>query len=141
LATESSPAAVYYLTYPEAVMLHVMLMRRLGETYFGVFDRTLVESALARPRHAATFEGADLIRQAATLCFGLIKNHPWLGGNKRTATILVDRFLHLNGMELRTTVNDTVELALAIEADRWDLDAITAWYRQRTFPLAPQRSQ
>jgi death on curing protein len=113
----------------------------LGETHFGVFDRTLVESALARPRHAATFEGADLIRQATTLCFGLIKNHPWLGSNKRTATILVDRFLHLNGMELRTTVNDTVELALAIEADRWDLDAITAWYRQRTFPLSPQRSQ
>jgi death-on-curing protein len=141
LATESSPAAVHYLTYPEAVTLHVMLMRRLGETYFGVFDRTLVESALARPRHAATFEGADLIRQAATLCFGLIKNHPWLGGNKRTATILVDRFLHLNGMELRTTVNDTVELALAIEADRWDFNAITAWYRQRTFPLSPQLSQ
>lgn len=141
MATESSPAEVHYLTYPEAVMLHIMLMRRLGETHFGVFDRTLVESALARPRHAATFEGADLMRQAATLCFGLIKNHPWLGGNKRTATILVDRFLHRNGLELRTTVNDTVELALAVEADRWDVDAITAWYRQRTFPLSPQRSQ
>ena len=72
---------------------------------------------------------------------GLIKNHPWLGGNKRTATILVDRFLYLNGMALHTTVNDIVELALAIEADRWDLDTITAWYRQRTFPLSPQRSQ
>jgi death-on-curing protein len=82
------------------------------------FDRNLVESALARPRHAATFESADLIRQAATLYFGLIKNHPWLGGNKRTATILVDRFLHLNGMELRTTVNEIVELALTVEADR-----------------------
>jgi len=141
LATESSPAEVHYLTYSEAVMLHIMLMRRLGETHFGVFDRNLVESALARPRHAATFEGADLIRQAATLCFGLIKDHPWLGGNKRTATILVDRFLHLNGMELRTTVNETVELALAVEADRWDVDAITAWYRQRTFPLSPQHPQ
>src|SRR5207245_8355152 len=108
----------HYITFQRLVVV-------LGETYFGVFDRTLVESALARPRHAATFEGADLIRQAATLCFGLIKNHPWLGGNKRTATILVDRFLHLNGMELRTTVNETVEMALAVEADRWDIDAIT----------------
>ena len=141
MATESSPTEVHYLTYPEAIMLHIMLMRRLGESHFGVFDRTLVESALARPRHAATFEGADLIRQAATLCFGLIKDHPWLGGNKRTATILVDRFLHLNGMELRTTVNETVELALAVEADRWDVNAITAWYRQRTFPLSPQHPQ
>src|SRR2546426_10893204 len=113
-------------------------MRLAGETRYGVFDRALIESALSRPQQAAIYEGADLIRQAATLCFGLIKNHPWLGGNKRTATILVDRFLHLNGMELRTTVNDTVELALAIEADRWDFNAITAWYRQRTFPLSPQ---
>jgi death-on-curing protein len=118
LATESSPAEVHYLTYSEAVMLHIMLRRRLGETHFGVFDRNLVESALARPHHAATFESADLIRQAVTLCFGLIKNHPWLGGNKRTATILVDHFLHLNGMELRTTVNEIVELALTVEADR-----------------------
>ena len=137
MATESDPSAVRYLTYPEAVTLHIMLMRRLGETHFGVFDRSLVESALARPRHAATLEGADIIRQAATLCFGLIKNHPWLGGNKRTATILVDRFLHLNGLDLRTTVHETVEMVLAVEADRWDIDAITAWYRQRTFPLSP----
>jgi death-on-curing protein len=137
VATESDPSAVRYLTYPEAVTLHIMLMRRLGETHFGVFDRSLVESALACPRHAATLEGADIIRQAATLCFGLIKNHPWLGGNKRMATILVDRFSHLNGLDLRTTVHETVEMVLAVEADRWDIDAITAWYRQRTFPLSP----
>ena len=111
METESSPTEIHYLTYPEAVLLHIMLMRRLGESHFGVFDHTLVESALAHPRHAAPSKGADLIRQAATFC-------PWLGGNKRTATILVDRFLHLNGMELRTAVKETVEMALAIAADR-----------------------
>jgi Fic/DOC family protein len=79
---------IRYLTYAEAVTLHIMLMRRLGETHFGVLDRALIESALARPRQAATFEDADLIRQAATLGLGLIKNDPWAGGNKRTATIL-----------------------------------------------------
>jgi hypothetical protein len=47
---------IRYLTYAEAVTLHIMLMRRLGETHFGVLDRALIESALARPRHAATFE-------------------------------------------------------------------------------------
>jgi death-on-curing protein len=102
LATEP----VRYLTFAEAVTLHIMLMRRLGETSFVVFDRALVKSALRRPRNAADLEGADIIRQAATLCFGLVKNHPWIGGNKRTATVLVDRFL--NRMELRTTVSETV---------------------------------
>jgi len=110
-----------------------MLMRRLGEAHFGVFDRSLVESALARPRHAADLEGADIIRQAATLCFGLIKNHPWVGGNKRTATILVDRFLHINGRELQTNVADAVEMVLAVESGRWSVDEIDEWYRQRAF--------
>ena len=74
---------VVYLTYTEAALAHIELMRYLGETRYGVFDRALVESALARPRHAARYEGADLLAQAATLLFGLIKNHPWVGGNTK----------------------------------------------------------
>jgi death-on-curing protein len=70
-------------------------------------------------------EGADIIRQAATLCFGLIKNHPWIGGNKRAATVLADRFLHLNRMELRTTLSETVEMVLAVEGNRWRVDEIS----------------
>ena len=127
--------AINYLDYTEAVTLHVMLMRRAGEERFGVFARDLVESALARPRQAAAYEGADIIRQAATLCFGLIKNHPWIGGNKRTATILTDSFLYRNGWDWQTTLEQTVEMVLAVEADRWGVAEIEAWYRQRTTPI------
>src|SRR5437762_10114030 len=109
-------------------------MRDWGEVRYGVFDRALLESTLSRPEQAAAFETADLIRQAATLCFGLIKNHPWVGGNKRTATILIDRFLHLNDLTVRSAVSETVEMALAVEADRWGVDEIAEWYRQRSFP-------
>ena len=70
-----------YLTYLEAVEHHFDLMWFCGESNVGIFDRTLIESALARPKNAALYEHADAIRQAATLCFGFIKNHPWLGGN------------------------------------------------------------
>lgn len=75
------------------------------------------------------------MRQAATLCFGLIKNHPWVGGNKRTATFLVDRFLRHNGFKMLTTLNETIALVLAVEANQWDIDEITDWYRQHTVPL------
>jgi death on curing protein len=68
------------------------------------------------------------------LCFGLIKNHPWIGGNKRMATLLVDRFLYRNGIEIQTTLPETIELVLAVEADRWGLDEIEAWYRRHTAP-------
>lgn len=122
---------IVYLTYPEAVSLHFELMEIWGETCCGVFDRTLIESALARPQHAATYENADLIRQAATLCFGLIKNHPWVGGNKRTATALTEDFLNQNGWEIIALADEFLELVLAVEADKWKVDEIEVWLRKR----------
>jgi prophage maintenance system killer protein len=65
-----------YVEYLEAVALHIELMTYLGEARYGVFDRTLIESALARPRQAAAYGQASLMEQAATLCFGLIKTTP-----------------------------------------------------------------
>ena len=118
-----------YISYAEAVYLHLELMRLMGETRCGVFDRALVESALARPQQAAAYESADLIRQAATLCFGLIKDHPWVGGNKRTATALVLRFLQLNGLKLTASTAQIIEMVLAVEADRWEVEDITLWLR------------
>jgi len=44
---------VKYISYAEAALIHVELMRYLGETRYGVSDRTLVESALARAPQAA----------------------------------------------------------------------------------------
>ena len=120
-----------YISYAEAVYLHIILMRLAGETRYGVFLPSLIESALARPQNVAAYEGADVIRQAATLCFGLIKSHPWVGGNKRTATSLTDEFLFRNGYSLRASLEDYVELSLAVESDRFGVDEIEIWYRQR----------
>ncbi len=119
-----------YLAYPQAVAEHIELMRRYGETRFGVFDRTLVESALARPQQAAAYNAADLSAQAATLCFGLIKNHPFVGGNKRTATHLADVFLNLNGYEITVPAAELVEMVLAVEADRWSIEQLVGWMRE-----------
>jgi death on curing protein len=132
LATE----AVIYLTYAEAVWLHIRLMRRLGETRYGVSQRHLVESALARPQQAAAFESADLLRQASTLLYGLIKNHPWVGGNKRTATLLVEYFLSRNEIELAAATEDMIELVLSVESDKWKVDEIEIWLRQHCKDIA-----
>ena len=130
MATE----AVIYLGFDDALWLHLELMREWNETRFGVDQRSLVESALARPRHAAVYENADLIRQAATLCFGLVKNHPWLGGNKRTATQLTEAFLELNGYQLNYAVKDLIEMVWNLEADVWKVDEIEHWLRERAGP-------
>lgn len=120
-----------YIEYLEAVELHFELMLHYGETRIGIFDKTLIESALSRPQHAAIYENADIIRQAATLLFGLIKNHPWNGGNKRTSTALTDSFLYRNGYDLTSTVDENIELVLAVESDKWKVDEIENWLRER----------
>lgn len=127
MATEK----IVYLTTPEAIKLHVLYMRRVGETRFGVFDRNLIESALARANNAAVYENAGIIRQASTLVFGLIKNHPWEGGNKRTATFLMSIFLKRNRYKLKTETPQIVEMVLAVEDDTWKVDEIEDWLRQR----------
>lgn len=123
-----------YLKYPDAVAMHILLMHRRREIRFGVFEPALIKSALARPQHAAIYEAADLPRQAATLCYGLIKNHPWVGGNKRTATFVTERFLHVNGMEVIAPLEEIIALSLAIEADNLSMDEIADWYRQHMKP-------
>jgi death on curing protein len=122
---------VLYIEYAEAVALHFEIMFNFGESRIGVVEPNLIESALARPKHAAAYENADFIRQAATLLFGLIKNHPWHGGNKRTATGLTDSFLHRNGFNLKAELEEVIELALNIKADVWKVDEIENWLRTK----------
>ena len=123
---------IIYLTYEDVIFLHFDQMRLAGETRIGVYDRDLIRSALARPKHSSRYENADIVRQAATLYFGFIKNHPWLGGNKRTATAIVEAFLMLNGFEVVAKTREIVDLVLAIESDHYGVDEIEEWLRART---------
>ena len=127
MATEK----ILYIEYAGAVALHFEVMFNFGETRIGIAEPSLIESALARPKHAAVYEDADVIRQAATLLLGLIKNHPWHGGNKRTATTLTDSFLYRNGFDLQTALSETVELSLNVEADVWKVDEVEDWLRSK----------
>jgi len=120
-----------YLTFLDAVEQHFDLMHFYGEERIGIFDKTLIESALARPKNAALYENADIVRQAATLCFGFIKNHPWQGGNKRTATHLTQIFLQLNGYRIVYELVEIVELVLNVESDAWKVEEIENWLRER----------
>ena len=126
---------IFYLSVEEAITLHVLLMREWQEARFGVDRKDLLESALNRPNQAANFEDADLIRQAASLCFGLVKNHPWIGGNKRTATYLMETFLKMNGFDVTATNDEIVEMVLVVESDAWKVEEIENWLREKVKEL------
>jgi death-on-curing family protein len=120
-----------YLEFDEAVWLHFELMWAWDETNIGVDKRDLVESTSARLKKAAHYTNADFIRQAATLCFGLVKNHPWRGGNKRTATHLMRVFLMTKGYDLEYKIEDMLEMVLTVESDAWKVDEIEDWLKKR----------
>jgi death on curing protein len=130
----NEPKEIVYPTYDEVVALHVGLMHDMGERYYGVMAANLLASALDRPRMAAQYEDADIFRQAGHLVWGLLKNHPFHQGNKRTAVTVAIGFLHRNGLAVVAEQDEVVELGYRIEDGGWDVDRVEAWLRQHAVP-------
>lgn len=118
---------ISYLNGEDAIRHHAKMMEFHQETRCGLNSREMLESALARPQNAAVYENADLLRQAATLYFGLVKNRIWRGGNKRTATILLKQFLELNGWQPAWTLEEIIKLGRNVDNDIWRVDEIEIW--------------
>lgn len=82
----------------------------------GVGSRTLLQSALARPRQHYAYGSADLIDLAAIYTSSLIRNHPFVDGNRRTGFVLGVLFLEINGMSFQATEEDAAQGVLALAA-------------------------
>lgn len=121
-----------YLSYDELLALHVYLMRDLmGETYYGVLQEALLRSALARPQHAAQYEKASAIRQAEYLFQGLLMNHGFAQGNKRTAYLALEWFINRNDLgELHASDREIVQMCLNAENKKWTVAQIETWLRK-----------
>ena len=110
------------------LLLHRQLIDRFGGTD-GVRDMGLLESALAAP--FATFGGTYLYhtlqQMAAQLGYGIIKNHPFSDGNKRTGAHAMLVFLAVNGIELRYTQQELIDTILAVAAGDMSSEQLAAW--------------
>lgn len=104
----------------------------------GVRDDKLLESALARPRqlHAYGDPTPDLADLAASLAFGLARNHPFVDGNKRTAAVVCETFIVLNGAMLKVADLDLYPMYLALAEGKLTEHDFAAWLR-RHIVLAP----
>lgn len=106
-----------YLSLAEIVELHRRVIEASGGSH-GVRDLGAVESAIAQPR--MSFGGEDLhprvVEKAAALCFSLVKNHPFVDGNKRIGHAALETFLVLNGFELQATVEEQERVMLTLAA-------------------------
>ena len=99
----------------------------------GVRDESLLESALARPqqRHANGDPPPDLADLAASLAFGLARNHPFIDGNKRTAHVCYRVFLALNDARLEASDEDKYVAILALAEGHLPEADFAAWLRPR----------
>jgi death-on-curing protein len=100
----------------------------------GVRDPGLLESALARPRQHHTYASPDIIELAALYTAGIVRNHPFVDGNKRTGFATGVAFLLLNGFELRATEQDATQAVLSLAAGELDESGYTAWLRSNVKP-------
>ena len=99
----------------------------------GVRDETVLESALARPRHKWHYaEKPDLASLAATYGFGLVKNHPYRDGNKRIGFLAMVTFLGMNGHDLEATDLEVIAEMLALADGRDSEQALAYWIRQHS---------
>jgi death on curing protein len=99
----------------------------------GLRDEGLLLSALARPENIHAYEpDADMFRLAAAYCAGVVKNHPFIDGNKRTGILSAIVFLSLNGIEPEFDEAMVVTMVYGLAAGDVTESAFASWLKEST---------
>lgn len=108
------------------LILHEQLLAAFGGTV-GIRDEGLLDSALARPQNLFAYAKPSIAGLAAAYAFGLIKNHPFVDGNKRIGFSVAALFLELNGCRFQAAEADVVLRTLALAAGADTEAGYAAW--------------
>jgi len=95
----------------------------------GMRDRAMLESALARPLNLIAYGEPDVADLAAAYAYGIARNHPFVDGNKRTALVVSETFLLINGYELTASNAEVVVAFVALAAGELDVPVLADWFR------------
>ena len=124
-----------YLSLKEVIALHKFSAKQAGG-FVGIRDIGLLQSAITQPK--ARFSGRDLYpslaEKAAALAFFLVKNHPFLDGNKRTSLVVAELFLELNGHALTASDEDCVTTFLSLAAGELTEEELANWIAAHSAP-------
>lgn len=95
----------------------------------GIRDLGLLESAMARPEHMASYGNPDVAELAAAYGYGIARNHPFVDGNKRTAFVVMELFLALNHCQLQADDVQCTTTMLDVAAGVLEEAAFAQWIR------------
>ena len=110
------------------LMLHEQSLAQFGGSA-GVRAEGFLDSGLGRPQHRFAYGKPTLFDLAASYAFGLVKNHPFIDGNKRTGFIVAVTFLELNGLRFGASEVDATVRTLALAAGEMSETAYSAWLK------------
>jgi death on curing protein len=119
------------LEVAEAAHLEQLAEHGGGE---GIRDARLLDSAMARAQNLAVYGEPDAAALAAASAFGIARNHPFVDGNKRTAAVVSETFLALNGFALEATDAELVVAFLALAAGELSEEELADWFRGHVAP-------
>ncbi len=129
-----------YLTPEQVLFLHSRVIIETGGAH-GVRDLGMLLSALARPQ--ATFDDKehypDLFAKSAALMDSLVRNHPFMDGNNRTAIAAAGIFLLLNHHQLIVENEEMVRFTMACAQSQLPLDEMAAWFKINSRRIARKR--
>jgi death-on-curing protein len=119
---------------PEVVLaLHQRLLSDFGGPE-GIRDPGLLESALARPRNISRYRPASIHELAAAYAFGIVKNHPFVDGNKRMGFAAAVIFLEINDERFTASEADAAIRTLALAAGELDEIGFADWLAENCRP-------
>ena len=122
-----------WITKDILLSVHAELLNRFGGLS-GIRDEGLLDSALNRPKHLLSYGSPTLFQMAASYSHGIVKNHPFLDGNKRTGFMSAYIFLGVNGWSLEAPEEEAVLETLALAAGETSEEAYAAWLERTSVP-------
>jgi death on curing protein len=129
--------APHWFSCEECLALHDLLLADYGGLA-GVRDNNLLESALAKPRQLLAYGQPTLAELAAAYAAGVVKNHPFIDGNKRTGFMLGAAFLERNGQAFFASEVDAALQTLALAAGECTEAAYAVWLGDNSRAASPQ---
>lgn len=133
LKSPSLAKDIKYLSEAEVIAINEEMIALYGGLH-GVRDLSLLKAAIGRPQLSVMLQDAypSIFDKAASLFHSIIKNHPFLDGNKRTSLFSAILFLEYNGFEVNFKMKEAVEFTLKAHNDNWALDQIALWFEERS---------
>ena len=110
----------------DCLAMHEKLLERFGGLK-GIRDEGLLESALNKPRHLFSYGKPTVFEMAASYAVGIVKNHPFLDGNKRTGFVAAALFIEANGFSFQASEEEAVLETLALAAGESTEADYAAW--------------